>query len=713
MSTVEKIIGRGRGRGRGILRNPTLTLETVSRRRLPPPPEMEVSGQLDSSQTRSPSPPMMIKVKEVQKLTQRLPPPLPGPVSTECDKDTSTAPQPPLGMEGEIEYKLTGDDLFDSVAFLKSVQLDSLRVYNTPHHDLEFSIPSLPNKSGEVGTEFMQYEFLDDKLGGEEELPVVKIIEPIKLPKKFVIKDGRYFLENEGDGRVILSTRVAVYCHLLHMDQRDVWYVRRMTDDGDPFKKKVPTPSKKSYETILSDIDTFYGTDSWVDDISEDGADLVDLQSLTWHPLVDEVVIVKIARKYIDRNHGYARKIEYQRARVLELSDYGAHVELIDDYGAGGIGYKHILKMRPEFAVIPPQLFTCELAGMEFLSFRKIVHQVLKEFPLPYHRPMFRLEFNGDYSERGCPLVNASFWKDCVDVRQDVKDHVLKNAADVLSPYRYLLDNSSRCRAMRADADANVWLLFNKDADLHRSICHTLEKVRPTFDYYRQCCGLTVANIMSHEKENWERVYAAVLPDKTLNKERLCRVKLLDVVDVRKKKDSEPVNGKLNMVHVDNMDVGTAHFISSGELMPLSILAPELCHVPPLALCVHLNNMKELECDDPMTHEILFQRELRAALVFEWPDNVFPPEVAIYSTDKGDQKTIPNDVDNLRVTGLGLLLIKQKLSKSYTEEERNVTFARLDELLNWRAKRKSPRSEVKNLQSYEQLFAGDLFLFDA
>jgi len=84
---------------------------------------------------------------------------------------------------------------------------------------------------------------------------------------------------------------------------------------------------------------------------------------------------------------------------------------------------------------------------------------------------------------------------------------------------------------------------------------------------------------------------------------------------------------------VENIDVGTEHIIPIRSLLPLSVLSEDLCQVPPMvdsrsisiiffiynwyiictsqqlnfsiikALCVHMNNLKELKVIDESLNE--------------------------------------------------------------------------------------------------------------
>jgi len=77
---------------------------------------------------------------------------------------------------------------------------------------------------------------------------------------------------------------------------------------------------------------------------------------------------------------------------------------------------------------------------MSFLKDRKLIRRVLKECPLPHAGWHFRLEFTGNYSTGGHPLVNASVWKgDYSTERMDIKQFVLQNAYSTLSPLNYLV----------------------------------------------------------------------------------------------------------------------------------------------------------------------------------------------------------------------------------------------------------------------------------
>jgi len=99
----------------------------------------------------------------------------------------------------------------------------------------------------------------------------------------------------------------------------------------------------------------FEGGESWGND-GEDVAMEKVPEPNGWRQIMGEVVIVKIAKKVTMPNKGWMGKFEYQRARITYLTERGAFIELLDDYGMGGVRYERLFEMRPEFAIIPPQV---------------------------------------------------------------------------------------------------------------------------------------------------------------------------------------------------------------------------------------------------------------------------------------------------------------------------------------------------------------------
>lgn len=79
-----------------------------------------------------------------------------------------------------------------------------------------------------------------------------------------------------------------------------------------------------------------------------------------WIPEINEVIVVKVKR-LASRDHercGFITTIEYHRAVVRELVKEGLTVELIDDYGIGGVGFSDVFMILPKFTALPPQV--CE-----------------------------------------------------------------------------------------------------------------------------------------------------------------------------------------------------------------------------------------------------------------------------------------------------------------------------------------------------------------
>ncbi|ODM93336.1 hypothetical protein Ocin01_13344 [Orchesella cincta] len=701
MSSTPEKRGLGRGRGRAKLtisfRSRSPSPETITGRRLPPPPDIEEFINIPQER------PSSSLQKELNPTPTRSPP------EGNVKEDDGGTSQP--GLE-DMELKLAGEELADSVSFFKSVKREQhMKGYNSCL--LDISIPEIPESARDDGilSHFCEaFGDDDDTEKVEEEQQVVKKIETVKFPTKFVIRDGRYFLEDEGQGRTILPERGGTYCELLFMDKNDVWYVRPKAEVTGYNKKNHIPPSKKNIAELLFDLEVYYGVECWTEETFEVPPAK---RGLAWYPKVGEVVVVRIARKNPVANLGYVRKIEFQRARVLGLMKHGARVELLDDFGEGGISFANIFEIRPEFVMIPPQMFTCELADMELLSNRKIVHSVLSECSLPDKSWIFRLEFRGKYSDVGLALVNV-YTELSVDLedRMDVKNFVLKNASNVLSPYNHLLNSSATCRAIRGDSDANLWLHFDDDRDLREIIYKELERVRPSFDSLYQLCSLSVANILSHD-ENWERVYVAELPDIASGSvSRLCRVKLLDFMEEGEFKDEKGDIHKVyekTVVIVDNMDVGTTHAIYPSQLLPLSVLSPDLCYIPPLALLVHLKNVKDMQHGNERVRNLLLNKELRVVLIYEWPDNIFPPEIAVYPTDDDELEKIPNDNQHNRVSGLGLVIVNEKLGSPYSWEDRKLAKRRMQKLQKFAMKTESTKQ--KDLYDNPK-FTGDMFQFD-
>lgn len=77
-----------------------------------------------------------------------------------------------------------------------------------------------------------------------------------------------------------------------------------------------------------------------------------------WIPDINEVVVVRVKR-LASRDHkrcGFITTTEYHRAVVRELVKEGLTVELIDDYGIGGVGFGDIYMILPKFTALPPQV---------------------------------------------------------------------------------------------------------------------------------------------------------------------------------------------------------------------------------------------------------------------------------------------------------------------------------------------------------------------
>jgi len=93
------------------------------------------------------------------------------------------------------------------------------------------------------------------------------------------------------------------------------------------------------------------------------------------------------------------------------------------------------------------------------------------------------------------------------------------------------LDSSSTCNVTLVEATANLWVHFVNDLELRTGIRNELDRFLNTYENYRQIFVLTRDHLLLNE-DNWEKIYVAVLPDRSLGgTERLCRIKLVSLAE--------------------------------------------------------------------------------------------------------------------------------------------------------------------------------------